>query len=183
MLKNSFGTRTIFNRGRQELHDSFARRTGQARLRPDAAALFDQSDARERARREDGEIVTASHVEALARWTDKRGRGEQRILVHAGAGAVAGFYRRAGRRRPRRDARRDQTARRCGGPDQSAATGRSRDRPFGAGRLVWQRRARSRSTPDSNSSAIRSVTSSCAGARAPSTISAWCRPIPASSIR
>ena len=67
--------------------------------------------------------------------------------------------------------------------DQSADSGRSGDRPLGAGRLLRHDRLRWSSTSNSNSSAIASATSSCAGARRRSTISASCRRPSASCIR
>ncbi len=66
---------------------------------------------------------------------ERQGR-RARSVVHAGARAVAGFYRRAGGRRSRGDARCDQEARRQSRQGQSAAAGRSGDRSFGAGRFV-----------------------------------------------
>ncbi len=82
-------------------------------------------------RREDGVVVTADQVEAVAKWHGSRGA---RDLVHARARAAAGLHRRARGGRPGRDARRDQAPRRRSGADQSAPARRSGDRPFGAGR-------------------------------------------------
>ncbi len=67
-------------------------------------------------------------------------RAEPRDLLRSGPGPAAGLHRRAGRGRPRRDARRDGRARGQAGADQSADPGRARDRPLRAGRRV--RRAR-----------------------------------------
>ena len=91
----------------------------------------------------------------------RRGRGGRRLgrrcravprdLVRARPRPAPGLHRRAVRRRPRRDARRDARPERGSGEDQSADTGRARDRPLGAGRRIrhaacdrTQRRARVR---------------------------------------
>ena len=81
-------------------------------------------------------------------------RAFARDLVCAVARAAPGLHRRAGRRRPRRDAGRDRRPRRRPGADQPADPGRARDRPLGAGRRVRlalrlraQRRARVRAQP------------------------------------
>ena len=68
-------------------------------------------------------------------------------------------------------------------PRQSAAARRPGDRPLRPGGSLRRRRIPSTSMRCSNSSAIASATSCCAGARRRSAISAWCRPIPASSTR
>src|SRR3954468_22066734 len=78
-------------------------------------------------RNEDGETVTADHIEALATWDAKadpskeipytpprvarRGGLLQGDPLHARARGPAGLRRRALRRRPRRDARRDRRTR------------------------------------------------------------------------
>jgi aconitate hydratase len=77
MLKNSFGTRTTLTAGGKSytIHslDALAKRGFDLKRLPYSIKVMVENVAR----REDGEIVTASHVEALARWADKRGRGEQ----------------------------------------------------------------------------------------------------------
>ena len=84
--------------------------------------------------------------------------GEGRALagdrLPAGARADAGLHRRAGDRRPRRDARCHGGARRRRRQDQPAGAGRARDRPLdpggrvrGAARLPAQRRVRVRAQP------------------------------------
>ncbi len=77
MLKNSFGTRTTLTAGGKSytIHslDALAKRGFDLTRLPYSIKVMVENVAR----REDGEIVTASHVEALARWADKRGRGEQ----------------------------------------------------------------------------------------------------------
>ena len=125
---------------------------------------------------------TRDDVEALARWV-RDGRAQPRDRLHARARAAAGLHRRAGRRRPGRDARRDGRPGRRPGPHQPAAAGRAGDRPLGAGGRVRHAAARSSSTPTASSSATRSATPSCAGASRRSTTSASCRPTPASSTR
>ena len=114
-------------------------------------------------RREDGEIVTADQIEALAKWNGEG--GEREILLHAGARAAAGFHRRAGGGRPRRDARRDQRARRRPRqinplqPADLVIDHSVQVDSFGTALVCDQRASWS-------SSAIRSATCSCAGARA-----------------
>ena len=108
-----------------------------------------------------GEEEDAEALAALA----ADGRAVRGDLVPARARAAAGLHRRARRRRPRRDARRDGRPRRRPATDQSAAAGRARDRPLGAGRRVRDARARCSATSSSSSSATASATRSCAGAR------------------
>ena len=133
-------------------------------------------------RREDGENVTRAHVEALARWNGAKD-GEQefsfmpaRVLLQdfTGVPVVADLA-----------AMRDAIRKLGGDP--------AKINPLQPADLVIDHsvqvdsyrtgRRRSRSMRNSSSSAIRNATSSCAGARAPSIISAWCRPTPASCIR
>ena len=68
-------------------------------------------------------------VEAVGDVGRDRG-AEPRDLVRAGARPAPGLHRRAGRRRPRRDAQRDGRPRRRPGEDQPADPGRARDRPL-----------------------------------------------------
>ena len=86
-------------------------------------------------RREDGRIVCADDIEAVARWRPGS-QPTERDRVHAGARAAAGLHRRAGGGRPRRHARRDGGARRRSRAHQPAAAGRAGDRSLGAGRRV-----------------------------------------------
>ena len=58
-------------------------------------------------RNEDGRSVKKEDIEAVAAWTGNRGKTGARNRVPSGAGADAGFHRRAGGRRSRRDARCD----------------------------------------------------------------------------
>ena len=93
-------------------------------------------------RHEDGRTVTQEDIAALAAW-DPKAPPDMRGAVPAGARAPAGLHGRAVRRRPRRDARRHQDARRRPAPHQSAPAVRPRDRPLGAGRRVRHRAPRS----------------------------------------
>ncbi len=86
-------------------------------------------------RHEDGRFVKAADIEALARWDVKRDTREG-DFVRAGARAAPGLHRRAVRRRSRRDARRHRAAGRRSEQGESAAAGRTRDRPLGAGGLL-----------------------------------------------
>ena len=106
-----------------------------------------------------------------------------RDRVPAGARAAAGLHRRAVRRRPGGDARRDQGAGRRPAPHQPAAAGRPGHRPLGAGRPASARAGAFAPTRSSSSSATASATRSCAGGRRRSTTSASCRRTPASSTR
>ncbi len=115
-------------------------------------------------RHEDGINVTAKEIEAVANW-DASKEPDTEIAFMPARVRAAGLHRRAVRGRSRRDARCDGEARRRCDADQSAVAGRTGHRPFGAGRRVRQRRARSTPTSRSNSSATRSATASCAGAR------------------
>ena len=128
-------------------------------------------------RREDNAFVKADDIRALAQW-DATASAREGDLLHAGARAAAGLHRRAVRRRPRGDARRDGGARRQSRSRQPAAAGRARHRPLGAGRLLRAGPTPSRSTPSSSSRATASATRSCAGASARSTTSRSCRPTP-----
>ena len=105
------------------------------------------------------------------RWRrgTRRRAPEPRDAVPAGARADAGLHRRAVRRRPGGDARRDPDAGRRPEPHQPAAAGGPRDRPLGAGGPVRVERRVRRSTRARSSSATASATSSCAGGRRRST--------------
>ena len=182
MGKDSFGARTALNVGGRKytifsLPALEKRGFALARLPYSIKVMLENV-----LRREDGVVVTADQVEAVATLAARR-RGERefsfmpaRVLLQdfTGVPVVADLA-----------AMRDAIKRLGGDPaqDQSAAARRSRDRPFGAGRFASGRQRRSRSTPSWSSSAIASATSSCAGARAPSITSAWSRPTPESCIR
>ena len=62
-------------------------------------------------RLEDGESVTQDNIETIAEL-GRQGRAERGDPLPAGSGPDAGLHRRAGARRPGRDARRDGGARR-----------------------------------------------------------------------
>ena len=86
-------------------------------------------------RHEDGRSVKADDIRAVVDWLkDKTSTRE--IAYRPGARADAGLHRRAGRGRSRRHARRHEVARRRPVQDQPAGAGRSRHRPFRAGRLL-----------------------------------------------
>ena len=125
MAKDSFGARTTLNVGGRKytifsLPALEKRGFALARLPYSIKVMLENV-----LRREDGVIVTADQVEALA-TLERQGRGEREVLVHAGARAVAGFHRRAGGRGSGRDARRDQAARR-----------RPRRRSIRCSRPIW----------------------------------------------
>ena len=133
-------------------------------------------------RHEDGVSVTDDDI-ARPGGVGPGGTGDREIVVRPGADPDAGLHRCARRRRPRRDARRDRGARRRSGVDQPARARRARHRPLGDRRRRPARPTRSAATPSWSSTATGSATSSCAGARAPSTGSRSCRPTPASATR
>ncbi len=133
-------------------------------------------------RNEDGVAVRKEDIEALATW-DHNGRAVEGDRVHARARGDAGLHRRARRRRPRRDARRDGRPGRRPGEDQPARAGRAGDRPLGAGRRLRHARRVPHQRRAASSSATRSATRSCAGARARSRASRSSRRTPASCTR
>ena len=104
-------------------------------------------------RNEDGESdPRAGH--RGAREVERERSAQRRDRVHARARADAGLHRRARRRRPGGDARRDERHGRRPQQDQSAGPRRARHRPLRAGRRVRhqcrlpaQRRARVRAQP------------------------------------
>ena len=134
-------------------------------------------------RNEDGVGVRARGHRG-ARDLGRQRRAVQGDRLHARARAPAGLHRRPRRRRPRRDARRDGRARRRPAsrstrcvPVELVIDHSVQVDAFGTrDAFARQRRAAS-------SSATRSATRSCAGARAPSRTSRSCRPTPASSTR
>ena len=92
-------------------------------------------------------------IEALAGW-DAKAKPSKEIAFTPGARPDAGLHRRARRRGPRGDARRDGGDGRRSSQDQPAGAGRAGDRPLRAGRrlrharrLPDQRRARVRAQP------------------------------------
>ena len=121
-------------------------------------------------------------IEALAGW-DANAEPEQGDRLRPGPHPHAGLHRRAGRGRPGGHARRHGRPRRRPGQGQPAHPGRAGHRPLGHRRRVRHAATPSPATPSWSSSATRSATGSCAGARAPSTPSGSCRPTPASATR
>ncbi len=81
---------------------------------------------------EDGVTVKRADIEATGQLGPAGGAG-YRDPVPPGARADAGLHRRARRRRPGRDARRHDRARRRPGQDQPAAARGAGHRPLGAG--------------------------------------------------
>ena len=57
---------------------------------------------------EDGKTVTVDDIKAFAEWAAERRQEPARDRLSPGPRADAGFHRRSGRGRPRRDARRDR---------------------------------------------------------------------------
>ena len=133
-------------------------------------------------RTEDGANITKDHIEAIANW-DPSAEPEHRDPVHSRAGDHAGLHRCAVHRRPRHHARGRRRPRRRYREGEPAGARRNGDRPLGDRRRVRQRRTPSSATSTSSTTATASATSSCAGARAPSTTSRWCRRAPASCTR
>ena len=112
-------------------------------------------------RYEDGRTVTKADIEAVADWLDNKGKAENEIAYPPGPRPDAGLHRRAGRGRPRRDARRHGGARRRPAQDQPAGAGRSRHRPFRRSSTNSARRSRfDAATSSSNTSATASATTS-----------------------
>ena len=130
----------------------------------------------------DGYAVPEEDVKNLAGW-NAADAGPGRDSLQAGPRRAARLHRRAGGRRSGGDAGGHEAAGRRSEEDQSAHSGRPGDRSLGAGRLLRQRRRAAIRTSTWNSSAIASATSSCAGARRRSTISASCRRASASCTR
>jgi aconitate hydratase len=79
MNKNSFGARTILAVGGKDytIHslEALSKRGFELAQLPYSIKVLLENVLR----REDGEIVTAEQVEALARWTGERGRGEREV--------------------------------------------------------------------------------------------------------
>ena len=132
---------------------------------------------------EDGVTVTEDDIQAIAAWLENRAPSEHeiafrpaRVLMQdfTGVPAVVDLA-----------AMRDAIAKLGGDPQKinPLVPGRPGHRPLGDGRRLRHRRAPSSRTSSSSTSATASATSSCAGARRRSTISASCRPAPASATR
>ncbi len=77
---------------------------------------------------EDGVTVTRDDLQAMVDWQKER-QHRARDPVPPGARADAGFHRRSGGGRPRRDARCDEAARRRPAEDQPAGAGPPGHRP------------------------------------------------------
>ena len=112
---------------------------------------------------EDGETVTRDDLQAMVDWQKERQIARE-IQYRPGARADAGFHRRSGGGRSRRDARCDERARRRPAEDQSAGAGPPRHRSQRDGRRIRQPHARSARTSSWNISATASATSSSNGA-------------------
>ena len=132
---------------------------------------------------EDGRSYKVDDAKAIVGWLEKA-QSDQGGAVQARPHPDAGFHRRA---------RRWSTWRRCATASPGSAATRQKVNPLVPvdlvidhsvhGRCLRQRRTRCRRTSTSSSSATASATRSCAGARRRSTISASCRPAPASATR
>ncbi len=122
---------------RQGLHLLLARRGREERPAGVSRLPFSMKVLLENLLRyEDGRTVTKADIEAVAAWLDNKRQGREGDRLPPGARADAGLHRRAGRRRPRRHARRDEEPRRRPAQDQPAGAGRSRHRPLGHRRRV-----------------------------------------------
>ena len=85
---------------------------------------------------EDDRSVTLDDIRAFSEWAAAGGQQPPRDRLPSRPRPHAGLHRRPGRGRPRRDARRDQGARRRPAEDQPLEPRRPRHRPFGDGRRV-----------------------------------------------
>ena len=177
MSTNSFDAKATLSVGDRDF-EIFRLDALQAQLRRRAAAVLAEDPAREpaaqRGRRDDPRATTSRRSRAGTR----RPQPSKEIAFTPGARRDAGLHRRARRRRPRRDARRDGRDGRRPRADQPARAGRARDRPLGPGRRVRHARRVRRERRAASSSATRSATRSCAGARARSRASRSCRRTP-----
>ena len=176
MSANSFGARAELEVGGRT-YEIFRIDALQASLRRRAAAVLAEDPAREPAAQR-GRRGDPGRRHRGAGEVEREGRAERGDRLHARPRGDAGLHRRPGDRRPRRDARRDAGDGRRPEQDQPAGAGRAGDRPLRPGRRVRLARRRSSATPSSSSSATRSATRSCAGARPRSTTSRWCRRTP-----
>ena len=159
MTSNSFGARDRLTVGDATYEIVRLNRVaGSARLPFSLKVLLENL-----LRNEDGRMVTAAQIEALAGW-DPAAEPSAEIAVHPGPGADAGLHRGAVHRGPGRDAGGDGRARRRPGPDQPAAPGRADHRPLGDRRLLRPPGRAASATSSWNTGATPSGTSSCAGA-------------------
>ena len=105
MSQNSFGAKDTLAVGDRKYEifrlDALQQRFDVARLPFSLKVLLENL-----LRTEGNGSVSAADIEALASW-DAEGAAEQGDRLHARARADAGLHRRARRRRPRGDARRD----------------------------------------------------------------------------
>ena len=133
-------------------------------------------------RHEDGRSVTKQHIGEFVTWLTSQGRDETeiafrpaRVLMQdfTGVPAVVDLA-----------AMRDAMAK-IGGPVEKINPLVPVDLVIDHSVIVdeFGTPKASRTTSTSNTSATANATSSCAGARAPSTTSAWCRPARASATR
>ena len=181
MSQNSFGAKDKLAVGDRD-YEIFRLEALQERF--DVARLpFSLKVLLENLLRTEGNGVGQRRGRRGARQLGREGAAAQRDRLHARARADAGLHRRAGGRRPRRDARRDGADGRRPDEDQPARAGRARDRPLRAGgrvrharRLPRQRRARVRTKP-------RALRVPALGPGRVRSGSRSCRPTPASCTR
>ena len=179
MTSNSFGARDRLTVGDATYEIVRLNRVaGSARLPFSLKVLLENL-----LRNEDGRLVTAAQIEALAGW-DPAARAVGGDPVHPGPGAAAGLHRGAVHRGPGRDAGGDGRARRRPGPDQPAAPGRADHRPLGDRRLL--RPARTRWSATSSWSTGATAERYAVPALGPAGVRAgcgWCRRAPGSATR
>ena len=133
-------------------------------------------------RNEDGRTVKKDDIVAVVEVAEEA-QARARNRLPPGARADAGFHRRAGGGRSRRDAQRDAGARRRCREDQSAGAGRSRHRPFGDRQLLRRQqgvRQERRRGIQAEPGALRIPE---VGPEGVLELLAWCRPAPASATR
>ena len=132
---NSFASKSTLSSGNRSLyHLPLAGARGEG-LQPPASSVQPEDSARKPAPpRGRGECDGRRY--RVPGQLGRQGRAQPRNRLHAGAGADAGFHRRAGDCRPGRDARRHQDAGRRSGTRQSAGSGGTGDRSLGAGGRV-----------------------------------------------
>ncbi len=134
-------------------------------------------------RNEDGRTVTKEDILAVAHWL-KTKTSDREIAFRPARVLMQDFTGVAGGGRSRGDARRDEDARRRPEEDQPAGAGRPRHRPFGDRRISS---AATRRVQEERRRGIPAEPGALhvpeMGAAARSTISAWCRPAPASATR
>ena len=137
-MSDSFSSKSTLSVSGNRVRDLPARRAaGEVRRR--AAAVLDEGPAREHAAAGGRRVGRRGQGRRDDRLVGRGRRAERGDPVPARPGADAGLHRRAGDRRPRRDARRDGRARLRPLEDQPAGPGRPRDRPLGSGRCLRQR--------------------------------------------